>query len=137
VSGHKVIDYDTQDQDLKKERDHQKMKLEGQKVLGFTRGAHDQGQFYLQLKMIDGKPLLLVSSKEKKPIGKEHKAFAERYAASHECAEGTWFLNENDKYVFTVTREGGFPTLDRAVFRQALTELGCANKEVSAVRKPS
>jgi hypothetical protein len=53
---------------LEKIRAHQKIKAEGKTVLMFKKGGHTKGQFILYSASGDGKPLLLLSSKEDKAV---------------------------------------------------------------------
>ena len=88
---------------LERIRSHQKIKAEGKTVLMFKKGGHTKGQFILYSAAGDGKPLLLLSSKEDKSVKEKWIRDSLGVTLSHcKTFEGT-FHNDRGVWNFVVT----------------------------------
>jgi hypothetical protein len=118
---------------LKDLRSHQRMKIEGKRVLGVKKGGHTSGQYYLRLHCADAKPILLVSSAPDKAIKQEYLALvdAQKSALSRDTVlAGTFSINGA---TMRFTEKVGYSgSKNPAPYRDALQALGV--KSITAVQ---
>lgn len=108
-------------------RSHQKMKLDG-KFLGI-KGGHDDGNFWMLERAIDGRPILLVSSKSDKDIDGGFVGKATSMASAMGCVVITGQYSQDTKAneirFFVITGQTQTP-----MFAAAMDAIGAKGRKV-------
>jgi hypothetical protein len=113
---------------IKTIRDHQKMKLDGS---GF-KGGHEEGNFWLLSRSIDGMPILLVSSTGEKAIKDTYISQANGLASASrpDICTGSFLQDKKSGRIRFMVQQGQTQT---PVFASALSAMGVRRRTIESL----